>query len=68
MLDAPSSPPLVASAHGEPSMVPSSPPLGPSDTYQVDSDDFITDEESIQQDEYNQLVTEGKSRYIRAEQ
>lgn len=41
---------------------PSSPPLGPADTYQVDSDDFITDEESMHPDEYDQLVTEGECR------
>lgn len=46
-------------AHLMPPM-PSSPPLGPSDTYQVDSDDFITDEESMHPDEYDQLVTEGE--------
>lgn len=46
-------------AHLMPPM-PSSPALGPSDTYQVDSDDFITDEESMHPDEYDQLVTEGE--------
>lgn len=43
---------------------PSSPPLGPGDTYQVDSDEFITDEESMHPDEYDELVTEGKSAVV----